>query len=498
MVGAALAMPVPVLGGDWPDPSFIRDADGYTAVTTSGSWSPSFRILRSDDLRTWRLAGSVFRRPPRWARTKLWAPELTRLRGRFAIFYSALPREGYSALPREGRSWYCLGVATASAPAGPYRDRGRPLRCSKHGSIDPFTVRDERGRLHLLWKEDGNAFGRPTPILAQRLSEDGRRLRGRPRELIRNTAPWEGRVVEAPTVIRRDGLFYMFYSANLCCTPRCAYAVGIARSHTLLGPWEKFSANPILRDGNGWRCPGHLSIVPEPDGQLKTLFHAYRSGAGVLAGRQLLVDEVSFDADGWPRIGTGLPAPSLPGAPSPGFEDTFAGPWLALEWEWPTERPPRVTVRSGLRLAAGRRGGRRIDAAVLSRRVGTDRYVATTVVARRALRGSALAGLAAYGPGAESIGVAVGRRRLIVWQHRNGRRRLLVQASPPQADSVHLKLRSLGRRVLFEVSADGSTWQPLGAERLTPIEESARVALTVGGRRGAVARFARVGLAEEP
>src|SRR5918998_4279415 len=296
-----LALPVPVLGGDWPDPSFIREGDGYTAVTTSGGWSPSFRILRSNDLRDWRIVGSAFRRPPRWARTRLWAPELTRLAGGYAIFYSALPRRK--------RSWYCLGVASAPSAAGPYRDRGRPLRCGKWGSIDPFPVRDEQGRLYLLWKEDGNEFDRPTPILAQRLSEDGRRLRGRPRELIRNTEPWEARVVEAPSVIRRDGYFYLFYSANLCCSPSCAYAVGVARSPTLLGVWEKFSGNPILSGGNGWRCPGHPTIVPDEAGALRTLFHAYRSGTGVLAGRQLLVDEIAFGPDGWPRIGTGLPPP---------------------------------------------------------------------------------------------------------------------------------------------------------------------------------------------
>ncbi len=490
LAGTVLAAPVPVLGGDWPDPSIIRDAGGYTAVTTSGGWSPSFRILRSSDLRDWRIVGSAFRRPPSWARTSLWAPELTPLADRYAVFYSALPR-------RRG-GWYCLGVATAPSPAGPYRDKGRPLRCGSRGSIDPFPVRDERGRLHLLWKEDGNEFHRPTPIFAQPLSEDGRRLLGRPRELIRNDAPWERRVVEAPTVIRRDGYFYLFYSANLCCTPRCAYAVGVARSPTLLGRWEKFAGNPILRDGNGWRCPGHPSIVPDESGRLRALFHAYRSGAGVLAGRQLLLDEVAFGPDGWPRIGTGSPAPPAPGAPSTGFSDTFSGPWLAFEWEWPTERVPRVQVRGGLRLAARRRDGSGLDAAVIARRIGTAHYVATAVVARGALRGRTLAGLASYGGGLEAIGAAVGRRSLVLWQRRDGRDRRLVEAPAPRSSFVHLRLTARGRRVLFEVGPDGHAWRPLGHERVTPVEESARMALTAGGLRGAVARFAGASLTETP
>lgn len=490
MVGAALVLPVPVLAGDWPDPSVVRGDDGYVAVTTSGGWSPSFRILRSSDLTSWRIAGSVFKRPPAWAKTKFWAPELGRLGRRYAIFYSALSRR-----PRSG---YCLGVATAPSAAGPYRDIGRPLRCGRLGSIDPFPIRDELGRLHLLWKQDGNRFGLPTPIYAQRLSEDGRRLLGRPQEILRNTEPWEGRVVEAPSVARLGRYFYLFYSANLCCTPRCAYAIGVARSPTLLGPWQKHPGNPILRGGNGWLCPGHPSLAPNGEGGLKVFFHAYRSGAGVLAGRQLLADDVVIGPDEWPRIGTGVPSLPVAGAPAPDFEDSFTGPWLAYDWEWPTERIPRFRLRNGLRLTAGLKTGRRVDAGVLGRRVGTDRFVATAVALRRPLRRRELAGLASYGGGFEGIGAAVGRDRLVLWQRRRGRYEVLAEAAPPGSDVVYLRMTQHARIVSFAASGDGVTWQALGGEMVTPVEESARIALTAGGRRQAVARFAHVSLRGEP
>ena len=498
LAGAALALPVPVLGGDWPDPSFIRDGSGYVAVTTSGGWAPTFRVLRSDDMRGWRIAGSAFTRPPGWARTGLWAPEITRLNGGYAIFYSALPRTRWWARAgRPGRPWYCLGVATAPAAVGPYRDIGRPLRCSRRGSIDPHPVRDERGRLHLLWKQDGNEFSRPTPILAQRLSEDGRRLRGRPHEIIRNGASWEGRVVEAPTVIRRDGYFHLLYSANLCCTERCAYAVGVARSRTLLGRWRKFSGNPILRSGNGWRCPGHTSVVTGADGGLEVLFHAYRTGAGLLIGRQLLADRLTFTPDGWPRIGRGVPAAPRAGAPSTAFSDSFLGPALAPEWEWLVEGRPRMKVSNGLWLRAPARSGRRADAGVLARRVGTDRYVATVTVDRAALRGHALAGIASYQSRSVAIGMAVGRSRLIVWQRRKGRYRLLAQTRAPAAPLVRLRLTGHWRTVRFAFASGGGAWTAAGGDRKTPVEESARLALTAGGARRARVRFTAATLTEE-
>ena len=488
--------PAPIVAGEWPDPSVITDRGGYTAVTTSNGWAPTFRILRSDDKRTWRIAGSVFRRRPRWAKTDFWAPEITKLGGRYAVFYSALPR-------RRG-AWYCLGVATATTATGPYRDKGSPLRCNRYGSIDPFPVRDENGVLHLLWKEDGNEFRRPTPIYAQQLSEDGQRLLGRPTELLRNTEEWEGSVLEAPAVIRRGSYFYLFYSANLCCTRRCVYAVGVARSPTLIGPWEKYSGNPILRTGNGWRCPGHAAVVPEPGGAFTAFYHSYRGGDRMLAGRQLVADGVGWGADGWPRIGAGAPPRPMAGAAPTAFSDRFRRRRLASAWEWLAERPPDIRVGRGLRLAAPARAGARVDAAVLGRRVRTPNYVATTIVDRRSLRGAALGGLSSYrngftaigGSGFEAIGAAVGRERMVVWRRRGGRFTQVLDAKAPTSRLVHIRLSSRGRRLRFRVSRDGRRWRNLGQELRNPVEENARLALTAGGRRGAVALFTGARLRE--
>ena len=501
LAGLALALPVPLVGGEWPDPSVVfNQGSGYTAVTTSNGWAPTFRILQSSDLRSWRITGSVFRRPPRWAKTDFWAPEVTRLAGGYAVFYSALPR-------RRNGNWYCIGVAFAPAANGPYRDLGRPLRCNRYGSIDPFVVRDERGVLNLLWKEDGNEFRRPTPIFAQQLSEDGRQLIGTPRELLRNTETWEGAVLEAPSVIRRNDTFYLFYSANLCCSRDCTYAIGVARSKTLIGPWEKFSGNPILRSGNGWRCPGHAAVVPDAAGGFDAFFHAYRDGDGLLAGRQLLADEVTFGTDGWPRIGNGAPPSPAPGATPTAFSDTFGGRRLGPAWEWLNERAPRIrTGRGGLRMTAGSRAGGRVDATVVARRVQTPRYVATATIDRSSLRGEALAGIAGYrsgfaaigGSGFEAIGAAVGRERLIVWRRSRGRTRTIAQAAAPSSRLVHLRMTSSGRRIRFHFSGDGRTWRPLGRQARTPIEETARLALTVGGRVRAGGRFTRARLSETP
>jgi xylan 1,4-beta-xylosidase len=487
---ATSPLPSPVMRGDWPDPD-ITEIDGvYYAVATSGGWAPTFRILRSTDLRAWEIAGSVFRRAPGWAKDSFWAPEMMELpSGGYAVVYSAYPRK------RPGRTWYCLGIATAPSPLGPWRDLGRPLRCTPRGTIDATPVRDGDD-FYLVYKEDGNAFDRPTPILRQRFAENGRKLIGKPRALLTNRPrSWERRVVEAPALVKRDGWWYMLYSGNLCCSPSCAYAVGVARARVLAGPWTRHPGNPILRSGNSWRCPGHVSIVGD-----RVAFHAYRAG-GFLAGRQLHIADLTFGADGWPAIAGGRPLPPSDGAVPTAFDDHFAGAALGPEWEWPVTRAPRAQVAHGLTLAAPRRAGKRLDAGVLARRIGSQRFTATAIVELPALTGAEAAGLAVIrgGPfqvGGQAIGIAVGQGKVFSWRRGGGRYTVVDARADLPGPFVHLRVTAEGRRMRFAYSSDGATWKGAGSFGRSPVEETARIALTAGGAPGTSASFTRASLVE--
>ena len=129
--------------------------------------------------------------------------------------------------------------------------------------------------------------------------------------------------------------------------------------------------------------------------------------------------------------------------------------------------------------------------------MSSDRYVATAVVDRGALRGNALGGLASYQSGSVAIGVAVGTRRLIVWQRRRGRYRVLAQTSAPPTPLVHLQLTGHWRDMSFAFSTDGARWTPIGGKVQTPVEEAARFALTAGGAKRAVAQFTKAHLSEQ-
>ena len=284
----------PVLPGDYPDPSIVRVGSDYWATATTSQWAPIFPILHSRDLVNWTQSGAVFDTPPSWSAGSYWAPEISHDGSRFFVYYTARKKDGP----------LCVAVATALKATGPYTDHG-PLVCQDAGSIDGAPIRDENGRRHLVWKEDGNSRKQPTPIWAQRLSANGTALEGEPKELLRNRADWEAHLIEGPYLLKRDGWFYMFYSADACCGRSCDYKLGVARAKQLLGPWERNPANPILGGNSRWQCPGHGSVVETPDGRDFLLYHAYRTIGFQFIGRQGVLDAITWTADGWPTINNG-------------------------------------------------------------------------------------------------------------------------------------------------------------------------------------------------
>jgi xylan 1,4-beta-xylosidase len=479
----------PVVASDLPDPSIIRVGATYWATATSSEWAPQFPQLKSDDLVNWECVGSVFAQKPAWSTANYWAPELMAWRGKFYVYYVARKKDGPLA----------VGVATADRPEGPYTDRG-PIVAQDAGSIDPVAVDDEKGRRFLVWKEDGNSRKLPTILWAAPLNEDGTRLAGEPRELFRNDVPWEGAVIEGPFIVRRGDWFYLFYSGGACCGRGCTYGLGVARAKALLGPWEKCPRNPILAGNEAWKCPGHGSIVDDPQGRSWLLYHAYAADGFPFTGRQGMLDEVVWDGDGWPSIrggkGASVRAPSPSGRPQKlaarEIADDFDAPALKPGWNWPVSDPPEIEIRGGaLRLA--RTSG---PFAALGRALPSAAATATVVLDRAGLGPGVSAGIAAVGDLQNAVGLAAGDGKLVVWKREKGQREVLAEAAAPAHPVLHLRLAvKEGRSYSFSFSADGSTWTALSGEvsgaHLPPWDRAVRLAMTVEGPSGAAAQFDR-------
>lgn len=281
------------------DPSILTidhgpDA-GYYLVTTGTQ-----RIRYSDDLVHWSKAGNLFKggKFPKGIVSDFWAPSLAEHGDKFFLRYSARGKGGILRV----RS------AVSDKVTGPYRDLGPtvPLRPGSNvGSIDAAEFTDVDGSSWLLWKQEGNPHGLPTPLMIQRLSGDGFELKGRAHQMATNDRAWEGPIVEAPTAFRRGDNVYVAYAGHLYGQP--TYNVGMLRIHAPDG------LRAAIRDGAPWvkhDGPVADSISSRHVGMAHGDFildgnffasHGWKAGRVQIDPRETIVRRVTWD-NGWPRI----------------------------------------------------------------------------------------------------------------------------------------------------------------------------------------------------
>ncbi len=263
--------PTRVLDEEFADPDILQVGDTYYAYATEGN-RKNVQVATSEDLLEWeQLDEDALPELPSWIIPgKTWAPEVTEVaEGQFVLYFT-----GTNFQP----TLQCIGVATATDPAGPFTVVGDSmLVCPEDegGAIDASTVVTDDG-LNLVWKNDGNCCDKDTWIQTAPLSADGLALTGPPQKLIKQDLAWEGDLVEAPTVVQRDGGYVLLYSSNDY--GGRSYTVGRASAPALEGPWEK-SPEPFLSSdsfgGDRYIGPGGQDLATAPDGQVYLLFHSW-------------------------------------------------------------------------------------------------------------------------------------------------------------------------------------------------------------------------------
>jgi beta-xylosidase len=259
----------PVVRDDFPDPDVLEVDGVYYAYATEGNLS-NVRVARSEDLLEWEDLPDALPDLPSWVIPgKTWAPEVTAIApGQFAMYFTAT-----NFRP----TFQCIGVATATSPEGPFAVVGAGmLVCppEEGGAIDASTFLDGDGTRYLLWKNDGNCCGLDTWLQIAPLTPDGLALAAAPTRLVRQDQEWEGNLVEAPTLVERDGVYTLLYSANDYGGP--SYAIGYATAPSVLGPYTK-AEDPLLttRDAPEYVGPGGQDVVVGPDGEDVLVFHSW-------------------------------------------------------------------------------------------------------------------------------------------------------------------------------------------------------------------------------
>jgi beta-xylosidase len=295
----------PVLRRNFPDP-FLLEAEGriYAYGTNSGGvW---VQVSSSDDLEHWSAPTEGLARLPAWVnqdKPDVWAPEVMRIDSHYVLYFSA---RSASLTRPDGIGRLCIGTAVSTRPDRDFVPLDAPLICDEfaEGVIDVSPFRDG-DRLYLYYKNDGNCCKRTTWILARELDATGLATVGATTRLgVSNDQPWEADVIEAPTMLKHGGAYYLFYSANAYDKP--TYAVGYARCAGPLGPCKDASTHPLLKTPGqpvGWFGPGHQSIL-QVQGRMVMAYHAWN----VLPNgqrdrcRAMHIDELEWTADGAPFL----------------------------------------------------------------------------------------------------------------------------------------------------------------------------------------------------
>lgn len=281
----------PVINQDFPDPDVLKVGDTYYAYATNAGGT-NVQTAKSSDLVQWEMLGEALPALPGWATGGFtWAPEVTTTAdGKGYVMYFTA-RDTASNLQ-------CIGAATSDKPEGPFQSTAeKAFICptKEGGAIDAGSFVDEDGSRYVLWKNDGNCCGLPTRLYIQKSSADGLILESEPKALVENDQIWEGQVTEAPTLWKRNGKYYLLYSANNYAG--LDYTVGYAVSDKIDGPYTKPPENPILRTDLKTAAafgPGGQDIVVDKDGDTWLMYHSWDS---TVTKRVVLLDEVVWEGD---------------------------------------------------------------------------------------------------------------------------------------------------------------------------------------------------------
>lgn len=304
----------PIFGGDYPDPSLLRDGKDYYIVHSSFDYYPGLTIWHSQDLINWMPVTNALHKYV----GDVWAPDLVKYDNRYYIYF-----------PANNTNF----VVSADNINGPWSE---PVDL-KIGSIDPGHVTDDKGNRYLYFS-NGDYIA---------LSGNGLKTTGEMKHAYDGwPIPREWSIecfcMEGPKLFKKGEYYYLTVAQGGTAGPATSHMVISARSKTPFGPWENSPYNPIVRTQSSderWWSKGHSTIFEDADGKWWMILHAYEKGFYNL-GRQTLLQPVEWTKDGWYKIPEGIQT-DKPIAKPTGKEvarfsqsDDFSGSTLKPQWKF--------------------------------------------------------------------------------------------------------------------------------------------------------------------
>ncbi len=236
----------PILPGFHPDPSICRVGDDFYLVTSSFEYFPGLPIYHSRDLVHWEQIGHCLTRDSQVHLVtgapnclNIYAPTIRYHDGLFYVIVTNVTGDNHGNF-----------IITAKDPAGEWSD---PIALPFPG-IDPSLFFDEDGKVYYLGTDGGIYLSEMDITTGAAIGE--------------THWLWQGTAnnPEGPHLYKIDGMYYLLLAQGG--TELCHMAV-LARSESILGPYEPCPHNPILTNiGQSLpiKAAGHADLVEDADG----------------------------------------------------------------------------------------------------------------------------------------------------------------------------------------------------------------------------------------
>lgn len=284
------------------DPTVVKVGSMYLRFAT-GRGIP---IASSPDLLEWKGAGKVFLANPAWTATDIvgstdfWAPDVVERHGQWRIYY---------AVSTFGSQRSAIGLVVNDHldplhPASGWVDQGAVFESERgddYNAIDPQVTADPEGHDWLIF---GSFWG---GIKLVRLNAEGNKVEEGASILSLASRPEWPHAIEGAYVHRHEGRYYLFVSFDFCCRGvNSTYNIRVGRADSLAGPYVDREGKPML-EGGGTLVkassgndigPGHNMILVDGDKEY-LVYHTYDADLG--GASRLRIQQLSWDADGWPE-----------------------------------------------------------------------------------------------------------------------------------------------------------------------------------------------------
>jgi beta-xylosidase len=265
------------------DPTVFYEDGKYYMTGTRNIKPLGFTLLESSDLKNWKKcasnpSGMILQQGHKaYGNDGFWAPQILKENNIYYLTYTA---DEHIAL---GTSLF-LGER--------FTQKETASIDPSEKNIDSFIFKDDDGKYYLYHVR----FNKGNYLWVGEFDlTKGKIVPGTLKQCFTNTELWENTpayksapIMEGPTVIKKNGVYYLFYSANHF--KSVDYAVGYATSSSPYGPWKKYSGNPIIHrtivHENG---SGHGDLFFDKNNNPFYVYHVHNSDSTIVPRKTRII-----------------------------------------------------------------------------------------------------------------------------------------------------------------------------------------------------------------